>query len=155
VTLLAYYCAIGSLLPPGLIYAAAHRAIRSSWVEDIKAGEHDVFISSSLTGWSNNNLGLAWLKQVFNRCTKQRDGDCSSLMAKDLISRESLSTNAIDIGFSSQSFLLIRPVRSSRSMWYSSIRSSKLTQLSSPLIFIEPKASSQSRMRLLPLFWRA
>jgi hypothetical protein len=43
-------------------------------VEDIKAGEHDVFISSSASGWSNNNVGLAWLEQVFNRCTKQRSG---------------------------------------------------------------------------------
>jgi hypothetical protein len=73
-TLLACCCADGSSLPPGLIYAAAHGAIRSSWVEDIEAGEHDVFISSSPSGWSNNDVGLAWLEQVFDRCTKQRSG---------------------------------------------------------------------------------
>jgi hypothetical protein len=61
-------------LPPGLIYAATKGTIRSTWVEDIKAGEHDVFISSSESGWSNNNVGLAWLEQVFDRCTKQRSG---------------------------------------------------------------------------------
>jgi hypothetical protein len=73
-TLLACCCADGSSLPPGLIYAATHGGIRSSWVEDIKAGEHDVFITSSLSGWSNNDVGLAWLEQVFDRCTKQRAG---------------------------------------------------------------------------------
>jgi hypothetical protein len=73
-TLLACCCADGSALPPGLIYAAANGAIRSAWVEDIKAGEHEVFISSSLSGWSNNEIGLAWLEQVFNRYTKQRAG---------------------------------------------------------------------------------
>jgi hypothetical protein len=55
------------LLPPALIYAAANGAIRSSWVEDIKAEEHEVFVSSSPTGWSNDNVGLAWLEQVFDR----------------------------------------------------------------------------------------
>ncbi|KAF7570041.1 hypothetical protein PtrM4_100430 [Pyrenophora tritici-repentis] len=63
-TLLACCCADGSSLPPALIYAAKNGAIRSSWVEDIKAGEHEVFVSSSLTGWSNNDVGLAWLEQV-------------------------------------------------------------------------------------------
>jgi hypothetical protein len=73
-TLLACCCADGSSLPPGLIYAAASGAIRSAWVEAIKAGEHEVFVSSSPTGWSNNNVGLAWLEQVFDRYTKQRSG---------------------------------------------------------------------------------
>jgi hypothetical protein len=43
-------------------------------VEDIKAGEHEVFVSSSPTGWSNDNVGLAWLEQVFDHYTKQRSG---------------------------------------------------------------------------------
>jgi hypothetical protein len=71
-TLLACCCADGSSLPPALIYAAAKGAIQSSWVEDIKAGEHEMFISSSPSGWSNNDVGLAWLEQVFDRCTKQQ-----------------------------------------------------------------------------------
>jgi hypothetical protein len=49
-TLLAAVCADGSWLPPGLIYAAKKGAIRSTWVEDIKAGEHEVFVTSSTTG---------------------------------------------------------------------------------------------------------
>jgi hypothetical protein len=73
-TVLACCCADGSFLPPGLIYAAAKGAIRSSWVEDIQAGKHEVFISASPTGWSNDDVGLAWLEQVFDRCTKQRAG---------------------------------------------------------------------------------
>ena len=73
-TLLACCCADGSSLPPSLIYAAKKGAIRSSWVEDIKAGEHEVFVLSSPTGWLNNDVGLAWLEQVFDRYTKQRLG---------------------------------------------------------------------------------
>jgi hypothetical protein len=73
-TLLACCCADESSLPPALIYATANGAIRSSWVEDIKAGEHEVFVSSSPTGWSNDNVGLAWLEQVFDHYTKQQSG---------------------------------------------------------------------------------
>jgi hypothetical protein len=72
ITLLACICADGSALPPSLIYDAANKGIQSSWVEDIRAGEHDVFITSSSSGWTNNDIGLAWLEQVFDRCTKEK-----------------------------------------------------------------------------------
>jgi transcriptional regulator with XRE-family HTH domain len=58
-TVLVSMCADGSRLPAGLIYAGANGAIRSTWVEDIEVGQHDVFVSSSLTGWPNNEMGLA------------------------------------------------------------------------------------------------
>jgi hypothetical protein len=29
-------------------------------------------VSSSPTGWTNNDIELAWLEQVFNRKTKQK-----------------------------------------------------------------------------------
>jgi hypothetical protein len=74
ITVLACCCADGSSLPPGLIYASAAGAIRSSWVVDIKAGNHEIFVTSTPSGWSNDKVGLAWLEQVFERCTKQRSG---------------------------------------------------------------------------------
>jgi hypothetical protein len=74
ITVLACCCADGSSLPPGLIYASAAGAIRSSWVADIEAGNHEVFVTSTPSGWSNDDVGLAWLEQVFQRCTKQQSG---------------------------------------------------------------------------------
>ncbi|KAJ8113337.1 hypothetical protein OPT61_g4512 [Boeremia exigua] len=65
-------CGDGSALPPGLLYESANNTIQTSWVEEIKAGEHNAFVSSSPTGWTNNDIGLAWLKQVFNRFTKAK-----------------------------------------------------------------------------------
>jgi hypothetical protein len=61
-----------SVLPPALIYSSANCTLQASWVAQTKAGKHAVFVSSSLTGWTNNNIGLAWLEQVFNRETKQK-----------------------------------------------------------------------------------
>jgi hypothetical protein len=82
-TVLASICADGSRLPAGLIYASANGAIRSTWVEDIEVGQHDVFVSSSLTGWSNNEIGLAWLEQIFDRFTKKKAGRSYRLLILD------------------------------------------------------------------------
>ena len=72
VTVLACVCGDGSALPPGLIYESANSTIQSSWVEEIQPQVHSVLVSSSPSGWTNNEIGLAWLEQVFNRFTKAK-----------------------------------------------------------------------------------
>ena len=72
ITVLACVCADGSALPPGIIYESANKGIQSSWVEDIEVGEHTANVTSSPTGWSNDDIGLAWLEQVFDRHTKEK-----------------------------------------------------------------------------------
>jgi hypothetical protein len=67
ITLLACVCGDRSALPPGLIYKSANSTIQSNWIEEIQSGEHSVLVSSLPTGWINNNIGLAWLEQVFDR----------------------------------------------------------------------------------------
>jgi AraC-like DNA-binding protein len=59
VTVLACVCGDRSALPPGLIYESANSTIQSSWVEEIKSGEHSVLVSSSPSGWTNNEVALA------------------------------------------------------------------------------------------------
>jgi hypothetical protein len=41
-------------------------------VDDVEAGQHGVFLGNSPTGWSNNELGMAWLEQLFDRLTKEK-----------------------------------------------------------------------------------
>jgi hypothetical protein len=72
VTLLATVCADGTSLPPHLVYEAAGKAIQSNWVQDIDAEKHSVHVSVSPSGWTNNDIGLAWLEQVFDRYTKDK-----------------------------------------------------------------------------------
>ena len=71
-TLIACVCGDGSALPPGLLYESANNTIQSSWVEEIEPGAHSVFVSSTPSGWTNNEVGVAWLKQVFDRFTKTK-----------------------------------------------------------------------------------
>jgi hypothetical protein len=70
VTLLATVCADGTALPPGIIYQSDNSTLQAPWVAEIDTEKHDCFVSSSPSGWTNNELGLAWLEQVFERCTK-------------------------------------------------------------------------------------
>jgi hypothetical protein len=68
ITLLAAICALGEALLLSLIYLLAASTLQSSWVVEIELGKYDVFVTSTLSGWSNNDVGLAWLEQVFQRC---------------------------------------------------------------------------------------
>jgi hypothetical protein len=43
--------------------------LQLSWVEDVKVGEHQVFLTNSPSGCTNNDIGLAWLEQLFERFT--------------------------------------------------------------------------------------
>jgi hypothetical protein len=71
ITVMACICSDGSALSPTLIFQGANGAVQSSWVDALQAGEHSVFTTSSPSGWSNNDIGLAWLKQVFDRETRR------------------------------------------------------------------------------------
>ncbi|KAK1916823.1 hypothetical protein P3342_004378 [Pyrenophora teres f. teres] len=141
-TVMACCCADGSSLPPALIYAAKKGAIQSSWVEDIKAGEHKVFVSLSPTGWSNDNVGLAWLEQVFDRYTKQRSGRWRLLILDGHGSH--VTMDFIDYCDRHRILLIIlppiQPTRSSRSMWCCLSHFLKPTPMSSPTISIRRKA---------------
>lgn len=66
ITTLCTVCADGTTLPPALIYEAMDDNIRDNWVEDIQPDEHQVYVALSPTSWTNNRLGLAWVKDVFN-----------------------------------------------------------------------------------------
>ncbi|KAI1670085.1 Pogo transposable element [Pyrenophora tritici-repentis] len=72
ITVLACVCADGTALSPALIFQSACGALQSSWADAIEAGKHSVFLSSSPTGWTNNDIGLAWIKEVFDRETRRQ-----------------------------------------------------------------------------------
>jgi hypothetical protein len=72
ITVLACVGADGTALPPGLIYQGENSNIQSSWIQDIKRKQYKVIVGSFLSGWSNNEIGLAWFEQVLNRFTKKK-----------------------------------------------------------------------------------
>jgi hypothetical protein len=72
VTLVACICADGSHLPPGMIFEAAGHEVQASWVKDINPEDNNIHFTTSPTGWTTHDLGLAWLEQVFDRYTKAK-----------------------------------------------------------------------------------
>jgi hypothetical protein len=82
ITLLACICADGSHLEPALIYQSASGSIQDTWLQAMRP-EDRVYISSSPSGWTNNDIGLSWLKQVFDRSTKEKAGRSYRLLILD------------------------------------------------------------------------
>jgi hypothetical protein len=68
ITSIACICADGSWLPPGLIYQATSGNIQDTWLQDFDPIIHKALFASSPSGWTNDQLGLEWLKQ-FNKAT--------------------------------------------------------------------------------------
>jgi hypothetical protein len=71
ITLLACICADGSALEPSLIYQSTSGSIQDTWLQAMRP-EDRVYISSSSSGWTNNDIGLSWLKHVFDQSTKEK-----------------------------------------------------------------------------------
>jgi hypothetical protein len=82
VSVLACIGADGTALPPGIIFEGLHGNIRDTWVEEITE-ETPIFATSSPTRWSNDEIGLAWLIQVFDRYTKEKAGRYWRLLLLD------------------------------------------------------------------------
>jgi hypothetical protein len=54
-----------------LIFQGMNGAIWSNWVMDIPAEAEDVYVSLSPNGWTNIQLGMAWIK-LFDEWTKEK-----------------------------------------------------------------------------------
>jgi hypothetical protein len=52
-------------------------------VDSIKVGKRNVFVTSSPSGWTNNNIGLAWLEQIFDRHAKKKARSSYRLLILD------------------------------------------------------------------------
>jgi hypothetical protein len=72
ITVLACICADSSALSPTLIYQAVSGDLQDTWLQDFDPTAHSCFFRSSPNGWTSNDIGLQWLKTVFNRETKAK-----------------------------------------------------------------------------------
>ncbi|EDN05269.1 predicted protein [Histoplasma mississippiense (nom. inval.)] len=72
ISLLAGICADGTTIPPALIYRGESRDMQDTWLEDFDPKKDQAYFAASENGWSNDEYGLTWLKQVFDPHTKQK-----------------------------------------------------------------------------------
>ena len=159
ITLLACVCADGSVLPPGLIYQASSKAVQASWVEDIKAGEHSVHVTSSPSGWTNNDIGLAWLEQLFNRYTRAKARQSYRLLILDGHGSH-LTMDFIDYCDQNKILLAILPPHSTHTLQpldvciFGPLSTAYSTELSSHLHRSQGLLPIK-KSDFFPLFWKA
>jgi hypothetical protein len=72
ITIIGTICADGTAIPPCIIFAGKTEYLQTTWVEDVKIGQHQAHFASSPNGWTSDKLGLAWLQQVFDKHTKAK-----------------------------------------------------------------------------------
>jgi hypothetical protein len=72
VTVIGAMCADGTTLPPAVIFPATGNKIQANWVRDIDPKKHSLYVGVSPTGWTNDDLGVEWLKKVFDPPTKRK-----------------------------------------------------------------------------------
>ncbi|RMZ85692.1 hypothetical protein DV736_g6558, partial [Chaetothyriales sp. CBS 134916] len=72
ITLIAAICADGTSLAPALIYVGESEHLQDTWLDDFDSTAHSAFFVCSKNGWSNDQLGLYWLQEVFDRLTKSK-----------------------------------------------------------------------------------
>ncbi|KAF7577484.1 hypothetical protein PtrM4_017240 [Pyrenophora tritici-repentis] len=59
ITTIACICADGTSLTPALIYQAQSGAIQDTWLQDFNPEQHRAFFTSSPSGWTSHDIGLA------------------------------------------------------------------------------------------------
>jgi DDE superfamily endonuclease len=70
ISLLACICADGTAIAPALIYQGTSNDLHNTWIEDLNKRDKAYFTASA-NGWTNNELGLAWLRR-FHQDTKHK-----------------------------------------------------------------------------------
>jgi hypothetical protein len=70
-------------LDPSLIYQGQPGSIQNAWLQGFNPDSHRARIISSSSGWSNNDIGLQWLKQVFDPATKAKARSSYRLLFMD------------------------------------------------------------------------
>jgi hypothetical protein len=58
ITIMACICADGSWIDPAVIFEAKGR-LHDAWLRNVDPQKHQVFFTTSASGWSNNDVGLA------------------------------------------------------------------------------------------------
>ena len=71
ITVVAAICADQTALAPTLIYQATTNNVQDTWLEDFNPDEHSCFFTSTPSRWTNDDLGLQWLK-IFDKETKAK-----------------------------------------------------------------------------------
>jgi hypothetical protein len=159
ITLVACICADSSHLEPALIYQSDSGSLQDTWLQALDPENQQVQFSSSESGWTNNEIGLAWLKQVFDRRTKPKARNSWRLLILDGHGSH-VTMDFIDYCYQNKILLIIYPPHSTHTLQpldvvlFKPLSTAYTNQISA---FIErcQGLTSMSKRDFLPLFLSA
>jgi len=73
ITVVACIYGDGTWINPVLIYQGQESQVRDTWVTGFDPKEHRASFSASPTGWTNDELGYAWVVEFDKITRKKRD----------------------------------------------------------------------------------
>lgn len=82
ISLLACICGDGTKLPPALIYTGTNGDLLDSWFDQLEDSDQ-AFFGFSDNGWSSDQFGLNWLKNIFDPHTSKKAGRGRRLLIVD------------------------------------------------------------------------
>jgi hypothetical protein len=82
-TVVAAICGDGTTLPLCVIIPLPSGEVQQLWVQEINPRYNDVHFSTSHNRWTNSNLGLAWLRDLFESYTKPKSRAQKRLLILD------------------------------------------------------------------------
>jgi hypothetical protein len=157
ITLIVCVCADGSYLDPNLIYQSKSGLIQDSWLQGFDPDIHHAFIFSAPSGWTNNEIGLAWLKQVFDRSTKEKARSSYRLLILDGHGSH-LTMEFIDYCDQDKIFLAVFPPHSTHTLQpldvtlFKPLSTAYSTEISSSMAWGQGLVS-MSKKDFFPLFY--
>ena len=83
ISLLACICADNTALTPAIIYQADSQDLQDTWLAEFDHTSERAAFAASRKGWTSNQLGLAWLHNVFEPETRSKAGGRHRLLIAD------------------------------------------------------------------------
>lgn len=83
ISLVASICTDGATIPPALIYQGDSRDMQDTWLEDFDHSRDEAYFAVSSKGWTSEDLGVRWLRDIFDRHTKEKAGNSRRLLIAD------------------------------------------------------------------------
>jgi DDE superfamily endonuclease len=83
IILIATICADGSRISLTVIYQSESGLIQDTWLDDLDENGEITYFTATQKGWTNENIGLYWLKHIFDRYTKAKTDNYRRLFIVD------------------------------------------------------------------------
>ena len=74
ITVIACICQDGTWQPPAIIFQG-HGNLQTSWLQDFDSKRHNCYMTSTPSGFTNEQLAMEWLTKIWDPATREKAND--------------------------------------------------------------------------------